>query len=362
MQSKVLIVGGGLSGLALAWQLEQQGVDYQLIEARERLGGRIHSYQHEGAVFDLGPSWFWPGQPRIAKLVSELELTVFEQYAQGELMYEDQAGNVRSGFGYASMQGSYRLENGLIALIQAIQSKLPKLRYACNKRAICIEKQDDVIITRVEDVTESTVNIETIQSHKVILALPPRIASTLNYQPALDSKILSAMKAIPTWMAGHAKAIIIYKDCFWKSAGLSGDAMSHRGPLAEIHDASPYQTGPYALFGFVGVPARYRESNASQLKQAIVEQLVRLFGQAASQPIEVILQDWAFEKETAIQLDHNALNHHPNYGLTTELTNLWNDHLILSSTESAPQFGGYIEGALEAADLTFNKLNESRDA
>ena len=357
MQSKILIIGGGLSGLALAWQLEQQGVDYQLIEARNRLGGRIHSYQHGEAVFDLGPSWFWPAQPRIAKLISELELTVFDQYAQGEQMYEDESGNVQSGFGYSSMQGSYRLENGLTALIKAIQAKLPKTRYTCNKRATSIKNQDGVIITTVENITESDVKIETIQSQKVILALPPRIASTLNYQPALESKVISAMQAIPTWMAGHAKAIVIYKDCFWKTAGLSGDAMSRRGPLAEIHDASPYQTGPYALFGFVGVPAHYRENNEQQLKQAIVEQLVRLFGQAASQTLEVILQDWAFEKETATQLDHNALNHHPNYGLTKDLTNLWDDNLLLSSTESAPQFGGYIEGALEAAELTLDKLS-----
>ena len=357
MQSKVLIIGGGLSGLALAWQLEQQGVDYLLIEARDRLGGRIHSHQYGEAIFDLGPSWFWPAQPRIAKLISELGLTVFDQYAQGELMYEDESGNVKSGFGYSSMQGSYRLENGLTALIRAIQAKLPKTRYACNKRATCIKKQDGMISTTIENVTESGVQTETIQSQKVILALPPRVASTLTYQPALEDKVISAMQAIPTWMAGHAKAIVIYEDCFWKTAGLSGDAMSRRGPLAEIHDASPYQTGPYALFGFVGVPVQYRENNEQQLKQAIIEQLVRLFGQAASQPMEVILQDWAFEKETATKLDHAPLNHHPNYGLPKDLMNLWNDNLLLSSTESAPQFGGYIEGALEAAELTLNKLS-----
>ena len=36
----VLIVGGGLSGLSLADMLADRGIDYKLIEARERLGGR----------------------------------------------------------------------------------------------------------------------------------------------------------------------------------------------------------------------------------------------------------------------------------------------------------------------------------
>ena len=41
MNTDVLIVGGGLSGLALAPKLEKSGVNYLVVEANDRLGGRI---------------------------------------------------------------------------------------------------------------------------------------------------------------------------------------------------------------------------------------------------------------------------------------------------------------------------------
>ena len=42
-RGKVVVLGGGLAGLTAAWGLEQAGYEVQLIEARERLGGRVHT-------------------------------------------------------------------------------------------------------------------------------------------------------------------------------------------------------------------------------------------------------------------------------------------------------------------------------
>ncbi len=86
---KTLIVGGGLSGLALAETLEAQGHDYLLVEARSRFGGQIKTEHHAGGYFDMGPAWFWPGQPRIAALIARLNLQKFDQFADGVLTFED---------------------------------------------------------------------------------------------------------------------------------------------------------------------------------------------------------------------------------------------------------------------------------
>jgi len=90
--------------------------------------------------------------------------------------------------------------------------------------------------------------------------------------------------------------------------------------------------------------------NVAGLRQAAIEQLGRIFGKEALNPIELILQDWAQELETATELDFQSQYSHPAYGLPDALANLWQGKLMLGSTEVAPNFGGYLEGALEASE------------
>ena len=51
----VIVIGGGLSGLAAAWELEQRNIPYTLIEVKGRLGGGIISEARDGFVLDGGP-------------------------------------------------------------------------------------------------------------------------------------------------------------------------------------------------------------------------------------------------------------------------------------------------------------------
>ncbi|MEP7292616.1 MAG: FAD-dependent oxidoreductase [Chloroflexota bacterium] len=50
--SEVIIVGGGLSGLSAAWELEQQRIPYRLIEVKQRLGGSIITRREAGFTLD----------------------------------------------------------------------------------------------------------------------------------------------------------------------------------------------------------------------------------------------------------------------------------------------------------------------
>lgn len=52
------IVGGGISGLATAALLAEDGWDVSLFEARDQLGGRAGSWEKDGFRFDTGPSWY----------------------------------------------------------------------------------------------------------------------------------------------------------------------------------------------------------------------------------------------------------------------------------------------------------------
>ena len=347
--TQTLIVGGGLSGLALADMMERQGQDYLLVEARNQFGGRIQTQHHDAGYFDMGPAWFWPHQPRIATLIDRLGLMRFDQFAQGALSYEDEKGHVQRGRGFASMQVSWRLKGGFGLLIDTLAADIPDTRKRLGYDLKMLTKTSTGIRADFQ-------NGETIDAANAVLALPPRIAAGVGFHPALSQPIIQTMQAVPTWMAGQAKAVAVYSTPFWREAGLSGDANSRHGPMVEVHDASPMDDGPYALFGFIGIPPQARQ-NKDILRTQITAQLVRLFGPDSATPQAMFIKDWATDPHTATSGDSAPVYAHPTYGLPEGFQNLWNGKLQFAGTEVAPQFGGYIEGALEAAENAIQRIS-----
>ena len=241
----------------------------------------------------MGQAWFWPSQPRIAALIAELGLTQFDQFSDGIMILEDERGQVQRGSGFASMQRSWLLKGGFGALISAISDNIPHERKRLNAEIISLTN-------KTNQVSAALVSGEEITADQVVLALPPRLAAQINLSPRLPNSTLKSMQNIATWMAGEAKAIAVYDRPFWRDAGLSGDAMSRHGPMVEIRDASPDQGGPYALFGFIGVPPDGR-TDEQFLRQNLLAQFGRLFGNEAMIPAKLYLKDWAFDHFTATQ-------------------------------------------------------------
>ena len=350
VRAEIAIVGGGLSGLALADHLNLAGLDFQLFEARERFGGRILSHPSSDFAFDLGPSWFWPGQERMAALIARFRLPFFEQHAAGDIIFEDETGRAQRGMGIASMQGSLRLDGGMQVLVKALLAQLPQDRLHLGKEALKVSADEGLLFA---DGTSCA-------ARHIVLALPPRVSAKLHFEPALSGEQLSTLQSVPTWMAPHAKFIAIYEDAFWRAEGLSGDAMSRRGPLAEIHDASASSGSPAALFGFLGVPAPQRAGNSAEIGKLALDQFANLFGPQAGVPIETVLYDWAQEPFTSTHSDLVSPPHHPAYTLPNCILDVWNGKLHFCSTELATESGGLLEGALSASETLARRLNALR--
>jgi monoamine oxidase len=272
----------------------------------------------------------------------------FDQFSTGTLSFEDETGQVQRGRGFSSMEGSLRLKGGLSALMQTLTDGLPEARKRLNAQVTAVTKTD-------KGITSTLANGDTLAAQQVVFAAPPRIAVEIVFSPALPPNAVASMKNVPTWMAGQAKVVAVYDRAFWRDEGLSGDAMSRFGPMAEIHDASPATGGPYALFGFIGVPPQDR-SDEQVLRQQLQKQLTRLFGAEAAEPKQLFVKDWAFDPQTSTDADRKPLSMHPAYGTPRALRGLWDDTLQFAGTEFVPQFGGFIEGALEFAENVLKTL------
>ncbi|HEX8810447.1 MAG TPA: FAD-dependent oxidoreductase, partial [Terracidiphilus sp.] len=71
---RTAIIGGGIAGLAAAYELEKAGAEYALFEAGNRLGGVISSAMVAGSALEDGPDSFLTEKPAAAELCRELGL------------------------------------------------------------------------------------------------------------------------------------------------------------------------------------------------------------------------------------------------------------------------------------------------
>ena len=56
---KVIVIGAGFAGLSAAALLAKNGCAVTVIEKNEMSGGRARTWEKDGFIFDMGPSWYW---------------------------------------------------------------------------------------------------------------------------------------------------------------------------------------------------------------------------------------------------------------------------------------------------------------
>ena len=85
----VVIAGAGLAGLVAARRLQEAGASAIIVEARDRVGGRLLNEEiGDGKVVEVGGQWIGPTQERLAALAAELGVGTFPTHDEGRHLIE----------------------------------------------------------------------------------------------------------------------------------------------------------------------------------------------------------------------------------------------------------------------------------
>lgn len=334
----VAIIGAGISGLAVAAGVAEKDRSVIVFEARSRVGGRLLSQQLDdgSGPVDLGATWFWPGEERIAALADRLGLGVHQQHLAGDALFQQPGGSQRID-GNPIDVPSFRFSDGAQCLPEALAKELPPGLVRLGTKVHRIRKSSPFEI----DHSGGTTSAE-----HVVLALPPALAvNSIVFEPPLPDRIHGLAAVTPVWMGSTVKVVAHFDTAFWRQSGLSGSAVSHIGPMRELHDMSGPDGEPATIFGFVPNTG----PGPAPTEDAIRHQLIELFGPEAANPRQIIVTDWRAETETSPE-GVEQLQAYQAFGHANYQQPIHNGRLHWSSTETATVSPGHIEGALASAE------------
>ena len=104
LEAQFCVVGAGISGLSAAYRLSGAGATVVVLEAGDRIGGRVYSARlSDGTPFEIGAEWIAEAslQPSMQRMLCDLELDTgqtfptFEQYIKGKSVFVDFDGKVK---------------------------------------------------------------------------------------------------------------------------------------------------------------------------------------------------------------------------------------------------------------------------
>ena len=432
----VVVVGAGFSGLAAARKLVAAGASVIVLEARNRVGGRVdREIAAGGAVLDLGGTWAGPTQPRINALAGEFSVGTISQHSDRKNIV-DLEGKLRHFTGTIPKLGPLtlldlgRLQFSLGRLAKRVSSEAPwessngrldgmslddwlrakhfgsrartllaiagRTVWGAEPRELSLlyvlhyisgaggvtalldtdggaqhdrfdggaltiaERMADQLGERVvldapvksvrsDDAGVSAISSKlTVRARQAIVALPPPLCASIEFDPALSERRGSLQKA---WRMGAlTKCFAIYDEPFWRADGVSGEAVSDASIAGLTFDVSPPDGSCGVLLGFVGGDDARRHAAMSEAdgRTAVLQGFARLFGERALEPDAWSQRAWTAETFSG----GGPVAIAPPGALSAggESLRAADGRVLWAGTETAERWGGYIEGAVVAGE------------
>ena len=272
--SFIVIIGGGLCGLTLAYRLRQLGLTPTILEARNRLGGRIHTTGGDGEVaIDMGATWLGRKHTALVALIKDLKIEVHEQYMGERAFYEPiSIGPPQLVTLPPNDEPSYRIAGGSSMLIKALSDGLDHNNIFKGETVISIGSSGKTCLIETTE--------REIAADMVVSTLPPKLLiGSITFEPDLPEDLSEIAVKTHTWMAESIKFGISYSEPFLRGEHNSGTLFSNTGPIPEMYDHSARDASGFALKGFMR--DAYHSVSAEERKQLVLEKLESLYGEKA---------------------------------------------------------------------------------
>jgi monoamine oxidase len=415
-RTDVVIVGAGFTGLSAAHELKNAGIDLVLLEARDRVGGRVEAKRNGlGERVDSGGQFLCQDMPELMALVGARGRTLVETYVDGEFLAQPPMSEAEAEGTYAASMAIRERMNrispddpsiaGLTVAdwlerqsdprdvkaafrsmieglwCQALE-KMPLWHLIDNDRRITNEVTelqyfvgetmhalaDDLAgdlgdrlrlgmpATRIERGPEN-VRVVTasgsIEARAVLVAVPPVMASKIEYSPLLPAGLA---KALGVWQSGTViKVLVRYARAFWRDRGLSGMVMWRDLPGLFACDVSK-DDDHAALVVFIGGPLalRWRELSDAALRLELTAKLEAALGAEAADVLDISYRDWTDDRWSGGAYSDLIVDVTANNAERTILDGAPPVHF--ASSELSPSFPGYIEGAIVAGRIAARKI------
>jgi len=319
-----------------------EGIPFKILEARTRIGGRINTViGSDNTPVEMGATWFSDQHQHLRALLDELGIGYFEQYMEGNVLYQASSAAPAEAIQIPRQAPSYRISGGTSHLINTLYNKLDKNDLLLDQAVTEIRFQKDSI---------QVIAKETFEADKLVLALPPKLwANKITFDPPLPSNLMAVATQTQTWMEDSIKVALSFSAPFWQQQNLSGMLFSNPGPITEFYDHSNHERSKYALCGFVN--SSFKSLSYEERRASVMNQLKGAFGPQVEGFIDYTECVWSEEENTFESTDSELLPHQNN-GNPIFRNTFFNERLFISSAESSSQSPGYMDGAVYAGNVT----------